>query len=280
VEDLPERFEAAFREANAFTLEATVWPRRKRAAEPLRIVSLASEGAFENLSLSQRGARAVLRVRTTGDPPEGATQLEFGKLEPGKPAHLLVSYRPGRLAAYQNGRLVLESDAVTGDLANWRDGSRLVLGADPDGGRNFGGTVEGVALYQRAFEPPEAAAHAEVYVDLVKERERVPRTVVKARLVASSVLPTPAQIAPYREALVLNEYELPPKKARKLGRPRVRVAHWAVLDGRDLRVPAASSRGRVKLVLEPFERYSSLAGTYLSDTLEPDPDAPLYLDVR
>jgi hypothetical protein len=36
----------------------------------------------------------------------------------------------------------------------------------------------------------------------------------------------------------------------------------------------------VKLVLEPFERYSSLAGTYLSDTLEPDPDAPLYLDVN
>ena len=281
VEDLPQRFDAAFREANAFTLELTVWPRQKRSDEPLlRIVSLASEATGENLSLSQHGARASLRVRTTGDSPESATEVEFGKLVPGKPQHLLVSYRPGRLVAYQDGRQVLETDALKGDLASWLDGSSLALGADPDGGRDFRGTLEGVALYHRPFEPAEAAAHAKAYRELVKARERVPRTVVKARLVSSSVLPTPEQIAPYREALVLNEYELPPKKARKLGGPRVRVAHWAILDGRDVRIPAAKYRGRVKLVLEPFERYSNLESTYLADTLEPAPDVPLYLDVH
>jgi hypothetical protein len=38
---------------------------------------------------------------------------------------------------------------------------------------------------------------------------------MKQRLVASSVLPTPEQIVPCREALVVKEYEVPEKTARE-----------------------------------------------------------------
>ncbi|HSD26222.1 MAG TPA: LamG-like jellyroll fold domain-containing protein, partial [Vicinamibacteria bacterium] len=279
VEDLPERLAAAFRESNAFTLEATVWPELERTEDPARIVSFAYDAKSQNLSLSQDGSDAVLRVRVTKDGGKDQAAVEFGHLLPDMPNHLLVTYRPGRLVAYQNGQRVLDTDGIQGDLSDWRDEVSLALGADPaGGGRNFAGRIEGVALSTRFFEPTEAAEHANAYLHEIGEREPVPRLRMQARLVASSVLPTPEQILPYREALVVNEYEVPEKRRERIGAERVRVAHWAVLDGRAQPVPNASAAGPVWLELEPWERHPRLESTYLSDTLDVDPEIPLYVD--
>ena len=277
VEDLPRGFAAAFRESNAFTLEATVWPDLARAEDSARIVSLAVDERSQNLSLSQDGTEAVLRVRVTKDGRKDHATAEFGKLDPGVPNHILVTYRPGQLVAYQNGRQVLDTDAIQGDLSDWRDGVRLAFGADPVGGqRDFSGRVEGIALYTRFFEPDEAAAHSHAYLHAIGERKPVPRLVVNARLLSSSALPSPAQIVPYREALVVNEYEVPAKRRQEFGGDHVRVAHWAVLDGETQPVPQP---GLVRLELEPWESHPRLEGTYVSDTLDPDPEVPLYVDV-
>jgi hypothetical protein len=107
----------------------------------------------------------------------------------------------------------------------------------------------------------------------------VPRVHTRARLKAASVPPTPEQIIPYREALVVNEYVLDGKKRAKLGIDRLRVAHWAVLDGSSRRVPKRVGAKGVRLVLEPWEHYARLESVYLADTLPIDPDVPLYLDV-
>jgi hypothetical protein len=280
VEELPKRFSAAFRESSAFTLEATVWPEHKRTEDPARVVSFGYDGRSQNLSLSQDGSDAVLRVRVTNKGEKRHADVEFGQLAPGLPNHLLVSFRPGRLVAYQNGKVVVDTDAVQGDLSDWRDEARLAIGADPGGGnRDFAGRVEGVALYTRFFEHEEAAAHANAYLHEVAEREPVPRLRMKARLVASSTLPTPEQIAPYREALAVSEYEVPEKRRDKVGAARVRVAHWAILDGQPQPLPAASDGGTVSLVLEPSERHPRLETSYVSDTLDPDAAIPLFLEV-
>jgi hypothetical protein len=280
VEELPKGLSAGFRESGALTLEATVWPELRRTEDPVRIVSLARDEDSQNLSLSQDGSEAVLRVRVTDRGKKQQSVVGFGQLAPGLPSHLLVTYRPGRLVAYQNGRRVLDTDAVQGDLRDWRDGVRLAVGADPlGGGRDFAGRVEGIALYTRFFEPQEAAAHAHAYLHLVAQREPVPRVRMKARLLAASVVPTPAQIVPYREALVVNEYEVPEKRRGKVGADRVRVAHWAVLDGLAQPVPGTSSGGPVSLELEPWERHPRLESTYLSNILDVDAAVPLYLDV-
>ncbi len=278
-EDLPKGFVASFRDAGAVTLEATVRPDATDTKDPLRIVSLAHDDRSQNLSLSQHGRHAEIRIRTSAGGEHRHTAQSFGQLEPGKPAHLIVSYAPGRLVAYQDGHQILDTDAVQGDLGGWRDGARLTLGADPGGGRDFPGTLEGVALYNRFFEPEEAAAHANAYLHELAEREPVPRVRMKARLAAASVLPTPEQIAPYREALVVNEYEVPAKKRGQLGSERVRVVHWAILDGQPQRVPGGKAGRRIPMLLEPWGRYARLETTYLSDTLEPDPAIPLYVDV-
>jgi hypothetical protein len=83
---------------------------------------------------------------------------------------------------------------------------------------------------------------------------------------------------PYREALVVNEYEVPATRREKVGAERVRVAHWAVLDGRAQPVPSAPAAGPLWLELEPWERHPRLESTYVSDTLDVDPEIPLYVD--
>jgi hypothetical protein len=278
-EDLPRRFSAAFREAGAFSLEVTVRPKHRATSEDRRIVSLAVDERKQNVSLSQDGDHAELRIRTSDGEGHAHTREPFAQFAAGEATHLLVSYRPGRLVAYQDGRKVLDTDAVTGDLSAWRDGARLTFGANPGGGSDFQGRVEGVSLYHRFFEAEEAAAHANAYLHLMAEREPVPRLQLNARLLAASVLPTPEQIVPYREALVLNEYEVPEKRRAQLGFERVRVAHWAILDGMSQQVPAQAGGPPVALEIEPWERHPRLESTYLSDTLELDLDVPLYVDV-
>ena len=59
----------------------------------------------------------------------------------------------------------------------------------------------------------------------------------------------------------------------------MRVAHWAVLDGRPQAVPGPSDAGPVPLLLEPWDRHPRLESTYVSNTLDVDPEIPLYLDV-
>ena len=277
VEQLPERLSAALREAEAFTLEVTVFPDFEKSGKEERIFSLYSNGNREELNLSQDDRHAVLRLRTSV--AAGGTSAKFAQLVARRPNHLLVSYRPGRLTAYQDGKLVADTDELQGDLTVWGDGARIALGAGPPGERSFKGTLEGAALYQRFFEPEEAAAHANAYLHGVAAREPVPYIQTRAVLKAASVPPTPAEITPYREALVMNEYVLGEKKRKKLGIDRLRVAHWAILDGEARHVPKRIGTPGVKLVLEPWDHDPRLDSIYLADTLPVDPDVPVYLDV-
>jgi hypothetical protein len=97
--------------------------------------------------------------------------------------------------------------------------------------------------------------------------------------VAASDVPTVEEVAPYREALAVHEWEVLRVIEGELGRERVRVAHWAVLGG--ISQPDASLRLGVerRLDLEHMADNAQAAGVVLSDTLDPDAEVPLFLDV-
>ena len=59
----------------------------------------------------------------------------------------------------------------------------------------------------------------------------------------------------------------------------VRVAHWALLSGRQLPIVEQDVGEEDRLTLEPFDRNPQVGNTYLSDTLELRLDLPVYLDV-
>jgi hypothetical protein len=278
-EDLPAGLVPALRKSGAFTIELTVTPDRKETDDPARILTLGFDAKSQNVSLSQHGSLLELRLRNEHEGEKDHGVIELAQLETGKPNHFVVAFRPGRLTVFRDGALVLDTDKIPGNLSVWRDGAGLSFGADPDGGRRFSGTIEGVAVYARALEPSEAVSHSNAYRHLLAAREPVKRVRVRARVAAESPAPSPEQIVPYREALVVREYEVPPKKRERLGGDRVRVAHWAVLDGRSQPLPKTSGGGRTLLVLEPWEAYPRLENAYVSDTLEPDPEIPMYVEV-
>jgi hypothetical protein len=117
------------------------------------------------------------------------------------PHHIVVTYKPGRLAAYLDGKPVFENTQITGTLANWNYGE-LSFGDSHNGGRHgWFGNVEGVALYARALDPAEVAKNHEYFAKKIAARTYPPRIQIEAKVVAVTPTPDPKRILPYTEAL-------------------------------------------------------------------------------
>ena len=136
-----------------------------------------------------------------------------------------------------------------------------------------------MAIYSRFMESGEAAANARAYLGLIAEREPVERIELRGKLVGRSHVPTLKEIVPYREALVIYEYEVLEVLGGELGDETVRVAHWAILGGRLQSIVERKAGDKDRLALEPFDHNPQVQNTYLSDTLELRLDVPVYLDV-
>ncbi len=271
-----KRLLAAVEASNELTLEAQVTPAEAAPAGFRPIVTFSSGPSRRNFTLAQEGRRLVVRLRTgqTGadaDRPE----VPLFPVRAGEPVHVTVTYSPGRLVVYRNGERVLTSDAIQGSFGMHWSLRRLLFGREWRDGGDWAGALEGVALYSRVLAPEVVRESALRYRRLVAARPRVPRLAVRARLVASSAIPTLREISPYRRALAVFDYRVvegPPELARGA---RLRVARWVILDGETLSAAGAGA-GRVEgLELEPFEDNPQLDGVYLSDTLGPAP-GPLY----
>ena len=104
------------------------------------------------------------------------------------------------------------------------------------------------------------------------------RIVVEGRIVGVSEVPTPESIAPYRNALVVNRYEIvnvvegtPP--GRELA-----VAQWAIRDARILEESRRAVGQVGRLTLERFEAHPELEGERLIQSSDA-PKLPLYYEV-
>ncbi|MFP3939195.1 MAG: LamG-like jellyroll fold domain-containing protein [Thermoanaerobaculia bacterium] len=275
------RLVRAAQRTNELTLEATLTPAptpAEAAPEGLRpIVTSSSPNGRRNVTLGQEGRSLVLRLRTGATGPEAdRPQVELFELEPGRTDHVVVTYTPGRLRAYRNGEPVQESHAIRDSFApHWavRD---LVFGAEPGGGGDWAGTLEGVAVYDRVLSPELVRENASLYRSLRERRPEVPRTVVRARLLESSPVPSLREISPYRQALAVQAYEVTGPPESDLAGRRIHVARWVILDG-EVHAPGQLRPGAVeRLVLEPFDANRQLEGVYLSESLEGSADGELY----
>jgi hypothetical protein len=95
---------------------------------------------------------------------------------------------------------------------------------------------------------------------------------VTATLAARSEMPTLKEIAPYRDALVVYEYQDSDGK-------QLRVAHWAIRDGVVQGVADRKVGREYGMKLRPLKTFRSLAALKRSDTLEEDLDATMYFQV-
>lgn len=110
-------------------------------------------------------------------------------------------------------------------------------------------------------------------------RQGPARVVVEARLLKAPAIPTPQSIQPYRNALVVHQYEVVKVVEGTYTEKPLIVAHWAIRDGQVLPDARRAAGATTKLTLERFDAHPELEGERVisaSDT----PKLPLYLAVR
>jgi hypothetical protein len=110
---------------------------------------------------------------------------------------------------------------------------------------------------------------------------RVPadRVVVEARLTSATEVPTPQSIAPYRNALVVNRYEIVNVVSGTPAGRELAVAQWAIRDARVLDESQRAVGHTGRLTLERYEAHTELEGERLIQGPEVA-KLPLYYEVR
>ncbi|VAX39531.1 hypothetical protein MNBD_PLANCTO02-1726 [hydrothermal vent metagenome] len=140
------------RSSNELSIELTVVPTNTNKESYQNIVAFRSEDSH-NFLLGQTQKQFVFQLKTTAN--ETPLQIKFGKIDPGKRHHLLISYREGTLICFLNGKGVLKSSAIKGKLENWQAG-RLVLGGKQKNSDRWYGAFESLSIHGRTIDRTEA----------------------------------------------------------------------------------------------------------------------------
>jgi len=292
------------RKTNQLTVEAVITPANVYQGwgeEPRSIISCGWGGRKDsvNFRLAQEREKLVFYLRQSAiennRPRLSVKRTELCTLTDEAPNHVVVSYEPGKLACYLNGDAVVQTDAVNGTLAWNRPPAQ--------NGLNFGGSKEwqyerpywsvhgvpptfpvwrgklqGVAIYSRAIGAEEAADNFAAYEAIIKARPVAPRIKFRGKLAAKSKIPNPQNIAPYRDALVVYEYDVEKILGGEYDLKKIRVARWALVDAKPASIAHAGPGDPAELAVEPFADHPELEAEVVSDTLEEDYDLPLYVD--
>jgi ferric-dicitrate binding protein FerR (iron transport regulator) len=266
------------RNSGELTFEAIVQTGAVRQDAGRRIVVFGSDAYDYNFALVQDGSELVFNLKTT---PQGGKplhrQITLCRLEDTSPHHLAVAYRDGQTVCYLDGAKVFESAALTGSLRDWSP-QHLVLGDQWQGGRDWSGMLEGVAIYNRFLSHNDARRHAEYYHQLISLREPVPQIEVEVELVERSAAPAVAQLAPGQSQLVVSKYRVREVLRGELEAREILVIDCTVLNGEPLPAGTAKPGDRARLLLEHVEHNPQIP--HIAREVANDFEAAHYYAVR
>jgi hypothetical protein len=166
-----EMIVAACQETNCLTVEAVLRPNAGRQLDAA-ILFAGSGGATPNFALVQSQGRLGFVLKTTDDGGESGILFDLADVAEEVPQHLVIAYRPGRLACYLDGGLLVERSNLHGDFSAWTPGE-LLFGDQPGGGHNWRGVLEGVSIYNRVLGKNEVQRNAEAYKTILDSRRPV-----------------------------------------------------------------------------------------------------------
>lgn len=121
--------------------------------------------------------------------------------------------------------------------------------------------------------PPEAAAAAAAGGSAQADAGRV---VADVRLAGAGPIPAPEDILPYRNALVVNDYEVVTVVSGQLPERSIRVAQWVIRDGRMLPEARKFPGAAFRLTIDRYDAHPELEGERLIS--EGDSGSTLYYD--
>ena len=154
-----------------------------------------------------------------------------------------------------------------------------MFGDEYGGERNWAGTLEGVAIYNRFMPADEAERNALEYEDLRQGRQAPPQVRVLAELLDKSTIPAADEILPHRSALAVAKYKVKRVLAGELASREIFVAQWALLDARPQPIAELAPGAEVEFLLEPFDRNPQVQRYLCSDDFHPDSGARRFLEV-
>ncbi|HYG76366.1 MAG TPA: PA14 domain-containing protein [Planctomycetota bacterium] len=253
----------------ALSIQATVTP--ATAADGTVISWATTEGTpfFEIRQLANRFSFTIRGVKDFS--------VDLGEVVVNQPAHLCLVlgaeaysafYRDGKPAGTTNRKIAIQ---------RLPEGFIKIGGAE-EPGKFWSGSVEGVTVFARTLMPTEVEADAAAYRTVMAKRPQPQRLVVDVRLTAVTEVPDPQEIAPYRKALVVNEYAVLKTVSGETSRKTIRVAQWGILDLKKQPLCSAKPGTECRLVLESFSDNPQIKADLLICKL-PDSEEELYYDI-
>ena len=267
-------------DSGAWALEALITPDASRPCQDGVVLAMAGPDHDHCLAVVQQEADLLFNSGPSCTAGQGETSVLLGRLRPGQPAHLVVSSDQGYVRTFLNGQE--QSSALAESMVHPPSGSFIYFGDLPGRHWPWHGGIEAVAIYARAL-PAEEVRHKHALLeDRLAQREAAPWVEVEARLVQTSTTPTVKSIAPYRRALVVNEYEAQRVVAGDLPGiaqgTRFLAAHWAILDETPLPDAVRSVGQTVTLHLHAMDDRPELEGEWMSMDVD-NVLLPLFYDL-
>lgn len=278
--DAPEagpKISEACRKSEAFTVEAVFTPERKGGGHEMQtMLAIGNSAEDANLVIGQKGQQLGIGLRSPV--VKGFAWQEVMNIVPGTTHHLMVIFEKESVAVYLDGKGKDLSPELKTSLAGWKP-QALGFGAMREGKHPWRGTLERVAIYDRALSREDAIASSRSASLMLESRTKPREWTVMAKLVEASAPPTLQEIQPYKEALVRQLYEVKDVLGGSGELPKeVVVTQWAWLGGQIMPAQALKVGDVVKLTLHEMEVHRELASLFVKDTLGSGFDAKQCYD--
>ena len=279
---------------------------------PRHIISCRYGEGDEDLDfrLSQAKSKLCLLLRTgTKEREASVARVDLLTLSTATPNHIVITYKPGELLCYLNGEEMKRIDALTRELEwfegaddnglalggeeakridgltgelEWLEGADdngLTLGGEPKTNLLWWGKLERMAVFARTLDPEEVTANYAASKKLFDSRPRIPHIIVKAKLTAKSIVPSLNDIAPYTDALIINEYEVVEVLDDTLEAKKIQVLQWGVIDKTPTPITKVPVGSLINLELERKIHHPEIGSEAVRSSIEENLDSDLYLDV-
>ena len=242
----------------------------------------------KDFSFVQEGDRLFFLIRLQKENARwGELQrVELCTLKRDAAHHVIATFANNTLTCYLNGKAVKQEEfKATLALKEPDFEMGLHMGGLPGTLFAWGsaypwrGKLEGIAVYSTAIDAAQAAQNYAVYEKILAARPASKQIHVKAKLAAKSQIPAASEIAPYRDALVINEYDVVRVTQGQYGDPKIRVLQWGLLDTRSTWLAGAEVGQEFDMALEEYAEHPELEGEVKRDTLDENFDMDLYVDV-
>jgi len=278
-------------------------PRRRSETEPQSAISLKQEGATLRVFFRTKSTAPAEKGKPA--PPPDDHDVALGELPDSGPHHVMVSYKPGNLVCYLDGKVLSQTTTITGELYDKPalDPTSTIpcnithyfsVGHDPKWreAAPWRGLLQNLAIYSRFITAQEAARNAEVCLRTLATRPTTTPIVIEATLSAASTPPAAETLGGSNGGLIVHEYTVEKVVSGTCAAKTIRVLHWGWrsytgaittrgMDCESLRalpITAAKPKTKFLLALDARDAHPELAGVLTIDTLPATPDVPVFVE--